>query len=339
MTHAPPPPTMSTRRKRVDRWRGRSAALLTGLALAGWSAGASAAVDKSLCVFDPGGANGDLYNQMSTYTTDAIAWGVNFKLVPYTNEAIAAADFRNKKCDAVVLTGLTGKEFNPKTYTLEAMGLFDSYAELKTAVNKLAHPALSRVNTHTSGGVNYETAGVYPGGAVYLYLRDRKHADLSALSGRSIATIANDPAAQTMVTKVGAIAKRAEIANFASMFNNGSVDVCYAPATAYGPLELARGIGKPGGVVRFPIAQITFQIYIRSDEFPADFGKNSRTKVAGDFSTMERLILREEERISTWIDVPPESRKTYDSLLDGVRQSLSTQNVYSATVLKLIGGT
>lgn len=325
------PPTGPRRRR-----RGRALALVAGLAALAAAPVASAAVaSKTLCVYDPGGQTGDLFAKAQKYGVKAAQWGVHFTLKAYTNESIAAADFRNKKCDAALLTGVTGKEFNRKTYTLEALGLFDTYDKLQAAVQKLATPTYAFLSVSDVGGVKYETAGVYPGGAVYLFLRDRGRASLSALAGAQIATIAGDDAASTMVDKVGAIAKRADISTFASMFNNGGVDVCYAPATAYGPMELRRGIGDKGGIVRFPIAQLTFQVFIRPDEFPAGFAQSSRAFVADNFTAMRRVIEAEESNAGPWIDVAAADQEKYRALLAGVREALKQRGTYEAAILTL----
>lgn len=292
---------------------------------------ANTVVTKSLCVFDPGGASGTLYAEMKQYQNQAAAWGVNFKLKPYVDESVAASDFRNKKCDAVLLTGVTGKQFNKKTYSLEAMGLFTNYKQLQTAISALAGPKALPLNR--SG--NYETVGIYPAGAVFLYVRDRNLSSLPALAGKKIATIAGDPAAQTMVTKVGATPEAAQISNFASKFNNGNVDVCYSPATGYQPLQLYKGVGNSGGVVKFPIAQLTFQLYIRSEEFPTNFGDQSRQYVSQQFSSVLNVVKKAESSINSWISVPPNDASKYQLLLGQVRSQLVGQQVYDPTIVTL----
>jgi len=320
-------------RHRLGLRRVLARALTTGAAALALSAGgeAAAAESKTLCVFDPGGANGDLFAKMKSYQAEAVSLGVNFTLRPYTDESVAASDFRNKQCDAVLLTGVTGREFNPKTYTLEALGLFPTYAALGKAVSRLAMPKLASISVSEG----FETVGVYPAGAVYLHLRDRENASLPRLSGRSIATIGGDPAARTMVNRVGATATRAEVGTFASMFNNGSVDVCYSPATAYAPMELHRGVGSKGGVVRYPLAQLTFQIYVRAAEFPEGFGQASRELVAGHFSSMVKLVEREEAKVQGWIEIAQEDAARYDELLRQVRDTLKAEKVYDGAVLLL----
>ncbi|MCA9635687.1 MAG: hypothetical protein KC420_06610 [Myxococcales bacterium] len=323
----------NTRRRRIRRASGGwlAAAAAAALVLVGVASEASAAGTKSLCVFDPGGASGDLFNKMKDYQSQAVGWGVSFDLKPYTDESVAASDFRNKKCDAVLLTGVTGQEFNRKTYSLEAMGLFTSYSGLQKAIGALAKPKAAKFSVDGA----YETVGIYPAGAVYLHLRDRSKAELSKLSGASIATIKGDPAARTMVNEVGATAKLAEVSTFASYFNNGSVDICYSPATAYKPLELYRGVGDRGGVVRFPLAQLTFQLFVRSEEFPAGFGDASRAWVSEQFPAMLRVIQQAEREVNQWIDVDAGDVSRYTELLRKVRESLVGGGTYDPTIIKL----
>ena len=57
----------------------------------------------------------------------------------------------------------------------------------------------------------------------------------------------------------------ADVGTFAGMFNNGSVDICAAPATAFKPLELEKGLGRSGGIARLPLAQMTFQMVGRDE--------------------------------------------------------------------------
>lgn len=49
-----------------------------------------------------------------------------------------------------------------------------------------------------------------------------------------------------MVARAGATAVNSDISNFAAKFNNGQVDMVGAPAYAYKPLELSKGLGTKG---------------------------------------------------------------------------------------------
>ena len=112
------------------------AALLTGaLAL---SNSAAAMVDRTLCVFDVVGANGDTYQMMKQYVLAAQQWGVNFELKPYTDEALAKSDFRAGHCDAVELFGLATRSILKFPGSLDMMAALPSYDGLSTAVAALS---------------------------------------------------------------------------------------------------------------------------------------------------------------------------------------------------------
>jgi hypothetical protein len=68
--------------------------ILAGTALALSSTMAMAAEKKTLCVWDIVGAQGDVFNMMKDYKLAAAKMGVTFDLKPYTDEKIAAEDFK-----------------------------------------------------------------------------------------------------------------------------------------------------------------------------------------------------------------------------------------------------
>ncbi len=308
--------------------------LTTALALA-MAAPAAAAVDKTLCVYDPSGANGDIFNLTKDYRTEALSWGVSFELKPYTDEKTASEDFKAKKCDAVLMTGTRGRDFLKFAGTLEGMGALPEYGELKTVVKKLG--SAKAAGLMRSG--DYETAAIFPGGAVYLMVRDREVNTVAKLAGRKLATLDFDEAAKIMVKLVGASLVPADISTFASMFNNGSVEAAYAPATAYKALELYKGIGNTGGVIRYPLAQMTLQLMIRHADFPADFAAKSRAFAAQNFGKFLNVVKKADASIPAkhWIDIPEADRTKYDQMFLDVRVRLRDQEkVYDGRALKLM---
>ncbi|RMG18172.1 MAG: hypothetical protein D6729_07400 [Deltaproteobacteria bacterium] len=292
-------------------------------------------VKKTLCVYDPSGAMGDAFNLMKDYRNAAVAWGVDFELVPYTDEKTAAEDLKAGKCDVALLTGVRARLFNKFSGSIEAMGAIKSYEQLKKVVQLLANPKAGK--KMQAGG--YETVGIFPAGAVYMFLRDRTLEDVGDLAGKRIATLDFDEAAVTMVDRAGASMVPADIGTFAGMFNNGSVDIAYAPATAYGPLELHKGLGKKGAVVRYPLAQLTLQLLARSDAgLPPGFADASRNFAAKHFDKVLKLTRRAEQQIPKryWKEVPPEKAKGYDALFREVRIQLRDKGVYDKTMLTLL---
>ncbi len=308
-----------------------AAAALLGLLVA---TPAAAAVDKTLCVYDPSGAAGPTFQNAKAYQAQALQWGVNFSLKPYTDESVAAADFRNAQCDAALITGVRVQQFNRKSYSLEALGLAPTASVLKTALQVLAKPKAAALMT--SGA--FETAAIYPAGEVLLFVNDRSMQDTSALAGKRVCTMDFDDAAKTMVAVVGAHPVPADIGTFASKFNNGSCDVAYAPAAAYKPLELHKGVGAKGGVVDFPVTQMTLQLLIRTADFPAGFGQQSREWSAGQFDSIQAVLakIRKDVPAASWIQVEGDKKARYNKMLADTRAKLVASGSYDATVVKLV---
>ena len=110
------------------------------------------------------------------------------------------------------------------------------------------------------------------------------------------------------------------------MFNNGTVDVLRA-TFAYKALELHKGIGAKGGVVRYPLAQVTLQVIIRSADFPADFPEASRKLIAKYTNKGIKAAKAAEKQIPAkhWIDIPKSDMERYDEMFLGVRVELRDQ--------------
>ena len=142
-----------------------------------------------------------------------------------------------------------------------------------------------------------------------------------------------------MVQKVGASMINADVATFAGMFNNGSVDACYAPAFAYKALELYKGIGAKGGVIEYPLAQMTLQLLIHNERFPAGFGASVRKMAAENFEAGRAMALRAEKTIpqGTWVKIPAADKANYDQMFLDVRVELRDKHsVYDAKALKVL---
>lgn len=316
--------------KSMTRWL-----LLTALTLLVPAAAHAQTTDRTLCVFDPSGAHGDAFKMSEKYVTAALAWGVRFDAKPYTNEGIAVSDFKAGKCHAVLLTGLRTRDFVKSTSTLEAMGAAPTYSVLKRTIALLAREDAASLSVSGS----YETAGVFPAGAVYLFVRDKSINSMSAVAGRKIATLAYDEAARVMVNTVGASMVSAEMGTFAGIFNNGKADACYAPAVAAEPLELRRGLGSTGGILKMPLAQVTLQVLIRSKDFPAGFGIASRTYASGQFDEALKMTRKAEKDLSKyWIAVDEAQRPDFEAKLRAVRIKLRGKGIYHAKLLKLMRG-
>lgn len=293
-------------------------------------------IKKTFCIFDPLGASGPAFSIARDYREFAILEGIDFHLRAYTDEKIASDDFKAGQCDMVLLTGARARPFNNFGATIEAIGAVPTTKMMKELVTLISSPKAAKYMVDEQG--RYEIAGVLPGGPVYLFVRDRTVDTVEELSGKRIATLDYDKASIKMVNHIGASMVPANSANFAGKFNNGSVDMAYAPAIAFKPLEMYKGIGDSGGVVRFNLAYLDFQIVMHKDKFPEGFGQKSRLEFLTFFDRAADLIEQDTKGINEeyWIDIPEEDMTRYNNMFRDVRLMLRDDGVYHPVMLSLM---
>ncbi|MDX1635264.1 MAG: putative solute-binding protein [Marinobacter sp.] len=261
----------------------------------------AAAEPVKMCVFDVIGANGDMYNMVKDYALEMKAHGVDFELRPYTDEGVAVGDFNSGQCDAVAATDLRTRPFNRFTGSISAVGAIPTYDDLKTVLATLAQPKAAKLMKQG----DYEVLGIVPAGAGYLFVNDRSIDTAGELAGKRMATLDYQKDAIHMVNHVKATVVPSDITNFAGKFNNGSVDTAYAPAFAYEALELYKGVGDTGGIVDYPLAQLTIQIIAKDDVLSDEVAQKSREVAWGMYGQAMDLILKNEKNIpqEKWVKI------------------------------------
>ena len=289
---------------------------------------------QTVCVFDLLGTGGDVYAMMKDYSLAAAKWGADIELKPYTDERIVAEDFKAGQCDAISLTGLRGRQFNTFTGSIDSIGAITTYAQMRDVLTLLSNPKMA--SYMTSGP--YEVVGVMPLGAGYLLVNDRAINNLSKVSGKKIAVLDYDKSQAKMVQKIGAQPVASDITNFAGKFNNGQVDIVAAPAVAIKPLELYKGLGTKGAIVRFPIVQITGNIIINPKKFPEGFGQKSREYVATQVDKAFKNIEKTEKDVPAkyWMDVAEADKPGYVKLMRESRIALAADGIYDKKMLSLL---
>lgn len=300
----------------------------------------SSPTERSLCVFDVVGTNGPIYQSMKRYQAAALKWDVKLQLKPYTDEIVALEDFQAGQCDGVVVTGVRNRNLVKFAGSIDMMGALPTFDHLEQAIQALSKP---RAKSFLRNG-QYETAGILPAGTVYFFVRPdvMEHVDgtpsINDFAGKEVAVLSHDQQAITAVRTVGGTVVRADVSNFAGTFNNGNVDMCYAPATAYEALELYRGLGKNGGIVDYPLAQMTYQIVLHHEKFPGDFGQKSRNWAVDQFDTVKKRLmgLRNEIPESKWIRIPEKRYPEYREVFRQIRQKLLDQGVYHPKMVKFL---
>jgi len=292
-------------------------------------------VSAKMCVYDPVGASGPVFSRMKEYQTAALEWGVSFELVAYSDERIAVEDFKSNSCDALLATGFETAQFNPFTGTLDSIGALPSYEHLKTTLDALLAPKAKSYMQHD----NYEVVGLLPAGAAFLYVNDREVDTVQELAGQKIGILTNDLAQKKLVLNVGGSPIGSSLANLYPKFNNGAIDICAGPAVLYDAMELYKGIGDEGGIIRFPLAQLTLQMIIRDeDKFSPSFRQESRDFASAQFGSAVELLRKAEDSIpkEAWIDIPPKRQAEYDEMLRQARLSLAQDGIYDGKMLTLM---
>jgi len=315
--------------------------LLTAAALASGTASAQ----QKLCVYDLLGSAGDVSNMAKDYAIAAKTMGADISVKTYTDERVATEDLLAGQCDAVMATGFRTRQFNPTAASLDSLGASTvirndkvdmpaSYEVVRKTIQTFASPAAAKLMVRG----NYEVGGIIPFGTAYPVVNDRNIRTVEALAGKKIAAFDYDKAQAIMIQRIGAQPVSADITNFAGKFNNGSVDFIAAPAMAYRPLELYRGIGTKGAINRFPILILTYQVILNKTKFPDGFGDKSRQYWLGQYDRAMALIKKAEKDIpaTTWSDLTPENMIKYTIMLRDARVDIAEKGVYDKQGLKII---
>lgn len=287
---------------------------------------------QTFCVFDMVGSQGPVSSAMRDYAAQASTWGANITIRSYMAERVAAEDLKVGQCDAALLTGIRARQFNHFTGSIDSIGGLPDYPQLKLLLGMLTRPEANKLMLNN----NYEVAGLMPLGAAYIFLRDRNINSVAKMAGRKMAVLDDDKAQLVMATRIGAQAVASDVTNFANKFNNAEVDMAAAPAVAYLPLELYKGVGSQGVVLKMPVAQLTFQMVIRTDKFPANFGQHSREYFFSKFDNTLKTIRSAEEDILFFFPPPDGDAPKYREMLRQARISMTQQGIYHPKMINLM---
>mgnify|MGYP001356708001 CR=1 FL=1 len=311
----------------------RTLSLATALLLALSQAANAENIQRKICVFDIIGNVGPVMGAMRDWKTAALEWGLDAELIPFTNEAIAAEDLKAGNCDAALITGIRARAFNQYAGTLDSVGGIPTMDHLRIILQVMAHP--SSADTLNNGA--YDIMGVAPAGPAYVFVNDREINTLAKAAGRKVAVLDYDRTQAILVAQVGATPVASDITNFSTKFNNGVVDVIAAPLVAYGALELYKGLSPDGGIVNYPLVQLTMQMVARTDRFPADMIQTSRSYFYNNLDQVLEAINREAEQVDPkwWIEIPERDKLEYEVMMQQARVQLRDEGYYHPEMLTL----
>lgn len=302
---------------------------------------------QKICVFDFLGSSGDVFNMSRDYVLAMQRLGVDIELKGFNDEGLATEAYRNGQCDGLMATAFRTRQFNAVPASIDSLGattivrngnvdMAGTYEVMRKLIQTYAAPSAQVTKLMTAG--EHEVVGIAPAGAAYPFVNDRKLSSVEALAGKRIAAFDYDRAQAAMIQRIKAVPVPATISNFHQKFNSGQVDMMAAPTLAYQPLELQKGMGSKGGVVRFPLLVVSYQLVVRHARFPETFGVQSRTYWAGQFDRVLQLIRRADTTVPPlqWIDLDPEDAVKYTLLLRESRIQLAQQGLYDKRGLKVL---
>lgn len=291
---------------------------------------------QEICVFDLLGKAGESYKLIEEWKLSAQTWQGDIELIPYQDEEKAEKDFDAGKCDGVYMTSMRARKYNKFAGSVDAVGAVTSNAIAQKAISYVLDKRNRHRLTATVNGDKFEVAGIIQVGLAYIFVRDKNIDTIEKAKGKKFAYLHYDQAQKAIVESIDLVAVPSDISDFVKKFNSGKVDVIAAPAYAYKPLEISKGLTN-GALFDFPVVNITGDLIIRPSKFPANFGAQSRQwfikKLPSNFSMVQRL---EAGMNAKKITLSNEDRERYQKMLRDGRMNLTKQGVYDSTMMNVL---
>lgn len=309
---------------------------LTTIVLLGISSTSQA--KQEICVFDLLGKAGESYKMMEEWALAAKTWNTDVQLIAYQNEELADKDFKNGKCDAAYITTMRARQYNKFAGSIDALGGVPTNAiALKAITFVLDKRNVKRLKTKIDNE-EIEIGGIGQIGPAYIFVNDRAINTIEKGKGKKFAVLAYDKAQIAMVERVGAIPVPSDISNFIKKFNTGEVPMVGAPAYAFKPLEIEKGLGSKGALINFPVLNVTADLVFRSQKFPATFGNDSRTWFIKQLPRQFSMVKRLEEGIPAKyrLNLSKVDTEKYQKLLRDGRMDLTRQGIYDPTMMSVL---
>jgi hypothetical protein len=294
---------------------------------------AGSTLKRTICIWDIGGRNGVVFNAAMEQRALALEYGINLDLVPYTNETVMVDELKAGRCDAALMSGLRARQFNLYSGSVDAIGAVPSQKHMQTLLKVMAHPKQAG---HMVQG-DYVVMGIYPAGAAHIFVNDRSISSLAKAAGKRVAVLDYDETQAEMVAAIGATPVSTDIVSAPNKFNNGQIDILPAPLVAYEILELYKGMSPDGGVVDYPLTQLSMQLIGRLDKFPNEVAQLIREASFEAYPDVIKRIEVETRRVpERWmIAIPDKDKREYEVMMQDARDALRAQKYYSSDMLDL----
>lgn len=289
---------------------------------------------QTICVWDPLGKNGPIYNSSLDQKARFFHYGVKLNIEAYTSESVLVGDFKSKICDAALMTGFRARQFNKFTGTIDAFGAMPDHKQLKTLMQVITNPQFAQKMQNGK----HLILGLVPIGSAHFFVNDKKVTSLDKIAGKRFAVLEYDSIQTGVAKRYGATPVPTSLATAGSKFNNGVIDVLPAPLVAYNMMELQRGFGSNGGIIEVPFAQTTLQLVAWEDSFPPEVAQFAREDFFLKFNQLYKQseIAVGEIPDKAWIKLSPAEKQVYDASMQKVRLDLRSKGYYDKTMLKIM---
>lgn len=327
----------------------------------------------TLCVYSPDGANGEAFEQATSYISElpriaqvAKQFGVDLKIIRpsklqmridmdypqlkkkastelnlrvYTDERVLTEDFRSKRCDGAGISNLRARQFNPFVGSIDAIGAVQSYKQLSAVIQLLARPEYDAKMVNK----DYEVVGIVPLGAAYIMVNDRRIDTLAKAAGKKVAVMNFDGTQKKLVQNVGAQPISVDLLTVGGKFNNKEVDIMAGPALLFKPLELQKGMndknGKTvGGIIRFPLIQVTGTLIMQRNKFPAGMGSIAREIISKQLRPAFEFVDKIEKEIPAkyWMEMREADKPGYIKIMREARIQMTKEGYYDPAMMKIL---
>ena len=294
---------------------------------------------QKICVFDPMGKAGEVYKVAEEWALAAQNWQAKIQLVPYKDEATAQIDFEAGECEGVYMTSMRARKYNKFAGSIDAIGGVINNQVAKKAI----HFALDKRNKRrlitTIDGDTFEVAGISQFGLAYIFVHDKSINSLAKAKGKKFAYLKHDDAQRKILKAIGMVGLPSDVSDFAKKFNTNQADVIASPAYAYKALEIEKGLGTIGAMFdNVPVVNITIELIIRPNSFPAGFSLNSREWFIQQIPTSFAMIKRLEDAIPTKYkySISKEEVENYEKLFREQRIRFTKDGIYDPVMMGVL---
>ncbi|MEB5930354.1 putative solute-binding protein [Acinetobacter schindleri] len=291
-----------------------------------------------ICVFDLLGKSGESYKLLEEWQLVSKQWGTEVQLLAYQDEAKVDQDFKAGKCDGLFMTSMRARAYNKFAGSIDAIGGVPSNDIAMKAISYVLDQRNAKRLVSTIGKDKFEVAGIVQIGTAYIFVRDRAINKIEQVKDKKFAVLHYDYAQKAMVNRIEAVPVMSEISNFIRRFNQGEVDIVAAPAYAFKPLELSKGLGNKGAMIKFPVVNVTADLIIRPNKFPDKFAAQSRAWFIKQLPKTIATVKRMEAEIpgKYTLNLSREDYTSYQKILRDGRIDLTNQGIYDANMMRVL---